>query len=63
MIVIDVIYTDEASDYGMVEDDVANLGEENESGFVEVGVSTGVTEPGTKEVEVVQQDVKYASLL
>ena len=36
----------EAAEYGLVDDDGDDLDEENESGFGESGVSTGVTEEG-----------------
>ena len=47
----------------MVDDDGDALDEEDVSGTGEADVSTGVTESETKEVEEVQQYVKYASIL
>ena len=51
MIATDVLDSEEAYEYGSIDDDVAALDEEDESGLLEAGVSTGMTEVGTKEVE------------
>ena len=62
MIVTDVIDTEEADEDGSIYDDGADLYEEYGSGLVEAGVSTDVTEVGTREVTAVQRDVKDSSL-
>ena len=62
-----LIYT-EVIDYENSYQDVSIDGdghaqdEEDKSGSGEAGVSTGVAEVGVKEVEYVQQAVKYSSL-
>ena len=58
----DVIDPEEAAEYVSIDDDGDYLDENGESGLEEAGVSTGVTEVGTKDVEEVQQAVKYLSL-
>ena len=58
MIAIDILDTDEASDYGSIDNDVAALNEEGESHAREADVITGVTESRTKEVEEVHQAMK-----
>ena len=62
-ITTDVIYPDEETQDGAIDDDGAASYEECESGLVQTVVSTGVTEAGNKEVGEVHQAVKYSSLL
>ena len=62
LIVTEVLDSEEAAEYGSIDDDGDYLDENGESGLEEAGVSTGVTEVGTKDVEEVQQAVKYLSL-
>ena len=62
MIATDVPKSEEVAKDGYIDNYGSDSDEEDESGSGEVGVSTGVTESGTKEVEEVQQDVKYSSL-
>ena len=63
MIATYVIEFDEADEDGSIDDDGADLYEEDESGSVEAGVRTCVTEVGAKEVEEVQQALKASSIL
>ena len=44
LIVMDIIDPDQASKYGVIDDDVDASDKEDESGFVDAGVITGVTE-------------------
>ena len=62
LIATDVPKSEEVAKDGSIDNYGSDSDEEDESGSGEVGVSTGVTESGTKEVEEVQQDVKYSSL-
>ena len=62
LIAMDVLEPEEADEDSAVDDDGDALDEDDESGSGEAGVSTGVTEEVTKEVEEVQQAVKYDSL-
>ena len=50
MIVTDVIEPEEAYEYGVVDDDGANLHEYGESGSEEVGARTGVYAAETEEL-------------
>ena len=59
---VDALDPEDAAEYGSIDDDGADLGEEENSGLVETGVSTGVTELGEKWLEEMQQAVKYSSL-
>ena len=52
----------EAAEDGSIDNDGATLDEEIDSGLVEAGVITGVTQSGTEDVEDVQRVVKYYSL-
>ena len=58
-----VLDSDKTAEYGSIDNDGAALDEEVESDSGEAGVSTGVTESVTEEVEELQQVVKYSSLL
>ena len=62
LIATDVLDSDEAAKYGSIDNDGTTSDEYDGSGLVESGLSTGVTEYGTTEMEEVQQDVKYYSL-
>ena len=62
MIVTDVLEPEEAYEYVSIDDDGDALDEWDGSGSGEAGLITGVTELGTKEVEEVQQAVKYSSI-
>ena len=62
MIATDIIEPNYAAEDGSIDDDGADLYGEDDSGLGEAGVSTGVSEVGTKNVEEVQQAVKYSSL-
>ena len=62
MIATDIIYPEESAEDGYIDDDGAALDEEGGSGSGEAGMSTSVTEVGTKEAEKVQQTVKYFSI-
>ena len=44
LIVMDIIDPDQASKYGVIDDDVDASDKEDESGFVDAGVITGVTQ-------------------
>ena len=46
-----ILYPEESTENGYIDDDGADLYEEDESGLGEVSVKTGATEVGTKEVE------------
>ena len=59
----DILDSEEAYGGGSIDNDGAALDEEDESGLVEAGVRTGVTQSGKEEVEEVQRVVKYSSLL
>ena len=61
-IVMDIIEPGEAYGGGSVYDYGSALDEEEKSSLGETGVSTGLTETGTKEVEEVQKDVKAISI-
>ena len=63
LIATDTLDSGEAAEYYSIDNDGDDLGEDDESGLGEAGVSTGVTEVGTKEVEKVHQAVKYSYLL
>ena len=58
-----VLDSEEAAEDSSIDNDGADLDEEDESGLGEAGVRTGVTQSGTEGVEEVQQVVKYSSLL
>ena len=62
MIATDVLEPDYEAEDGSIDDNGADWYGEDDSGLGEVGVSTGVSEVGTKKVEEVQQAVKYSSL-
>ena len=62
LITMDILDSEDAASDGSIDNYGAALDEEDGSGSVEAGVGTGVTESGTKELEEVQQDVKYSSL-
>ena len=57
-----VIESEEASEYGSIDNYGAALYEEDESGSWDAGMITCMTEAGTKDVEEVHQVVKYYSL-
>ena len=59
LIATDVIYSEEVSEGGSIDNDDNASDEDNENGSVEAGVRTGVTQSGTEEVEEVHQVVKY----
>ena len=59
---MDVIDTEEAADYGVVDDNGADLGKYDDSGSREVGVRTDLTESETEEVEESQKYVKSSYL-
>ena len=59
MVVLD---SDDAAEDGSIDNYAAVSDEDAESGLLEAGVRTCVTESGTKEVEEVQKYVKYASI-
>ena len=63
MIATDVLDSEEASEYGSIDNYVADSYEEDDSGLVEAGVRTGVPQLVTEDVEEVQGVVKYFSLL
>ena len=58
-----VIDYEKADEDGSIDNDGAALDEEYGSSLVEEGVSIGVPESGTKDVEEVQRAVKSASIL
>ena len=62
LIAADIIDPQEADEDSSVNYDGAIYYEEDDSGLVKEGVSTSVTGLGKKEVEEVQQAVKYYSL-
>ena len=62
LIATDIPDTEEVAEDGSIDDDGAALDEYDASGSGEAGVSTGVTEVGTKEAEEVHQAVKYSSI-
>ena len=62
LIATDVIDYEEAAEYGSIDINVDDFYEEGQSGSGEAVVITGVTEVVIKEVEEVQQAVKYSSL-
>ena len=59
LIATDVLDSEEAAEDSSVDNDGAASGEENESGLGEAGVSTGVNQSVTEEVEEVQQILKH----
>ena len=62
-IYMNVLEPEEADEDGSIDDGGASSVEDDDSGLGEAGVITSVTEVGTKEVEEVQQSVKYSSFL
>ena len=62
LIAVDVLEPEEAGQDGSIDINVSASDEEDESGFGEAGVSTGVIEVVTKEVEEVHKAVKYSNL-
>ena len=60
---MNIIDPEQESEYGAVDDNGAASDEEEDSGQIEMGVITCVTEAGTREVEEVHKDVKPASIL
>ena len=62
LIAKDVLDSEEESEYGSIDNDGADPGEEDGSGLGEAGVIIGVTQSGTEEVEDVQRVMKYSSL-
>ena len=63
LITADVFESEEAAEYGSIDNDGAASDEEEESGSGEVGVRTGVTQSGIEEAGEVQRVVEYYSLL
>ena len=59
LISTDVLESEEADEDGSIDNDGADLDEDDESGSGEAGVITGFTQSGTEEV---QRVVKYSSL-
>ena len=62
LIYTDVTDPEEAYQYGSIDDDCVDFYKECESGLGEAGVSIDVIGAGTKEVEEVQNSVKYSYL-
>ena len=62
LIYTDVLDSEESAQDGSIDDYASDLDEEGESGLVEEGVITCVTELVTKYMEVVQQAVNFSSL-
>ena len=60
MVVLD---SDDAAEDGSIDNYAAVSDEDAESGLLEAGVRTCVTESGTKEVEEVKQDMEYSHIL
>ena len=59
LISIDVLDSEEADEYGSIDNDGSASDEEDESGSGEACVRTCVTQSGTEEVEEMQRVVKY----
>ena len=55
----DVLDSEKSAEDGSIDNDGDALDEEDDSGFGEAGVRTGVTKSETEEVEEAQQVVKY----
>ena len=62
LIARDILESEDVDEDGSIDNYGATLDEEYESGLVEAGVRTNVTQSGTEEVEGVQRVVKYSSL-
>ena len=62
LISTDVLDPEEVYEDCSIDGDGATSYEEDDIGLGEAGARTGVIEVGTKEVEEVQQHVKYSSL-
>ena len=59
---MDVLDYEEAAEDSSIDNDVATQDEEDQSGSVDVGVRTGLTQSVTEEVEEVHWFAKYSSL-
>ena len=62
MISTDVLGSEEADEDGSIDNDGADLDEDDESGSGEADVRTGVTQSGTEEVEYMQRVMKSSSI-
>ena len=62
LIAMHVLYSEEEAEDGFIDNNGAALDEQYQSGLVEAGVRTCVTQSGTEQVEQVQQDVKSFSI-
>ena len=61
-IVTDILDSEQVAEDGSVDNDGAASDKEDESGSLEAGVRSGVTQSGTEQLEKLHQFVKYSSL-
>ena len=62
LVVVGVLDSEKESQDASIDYDGDASDEQDNSGLLEAGVITDMTEVGAKEVEQVHQDVKYSSL-